>query len=193
MRPWGVVGRPPASFVHVVPPSVVLWMPLPGAAFDQLPRPALHVVHRRVERVGIAAVDDEIDRAGLVVDVEHLRPGLAAVDRLEHAALLVGGPQVAHRRDVDDVGVGRVDRRCARCARSPAGPCAATSCRRRSTCRRRRPGTQTRTLEASPVPTQTMFSFDGATATAADRSRHCPVRRPARTSSRCWWSSRRPP
>ena len=79
------------------------------AVLEQLPRPALHVVHRRVKRVGLSPVDDQIDRAGLVVDVEHLRPGLPSITCLEHAAFLAGRPQASHRRDVDNVGIGRVD------------------------------------------------------------------------------------
>ncbi len=80
-----------------------------GPAFGQRPRPALHVVGRGVERVGVMPVEDEVDRAGRVVDVEDLLPGLAAIDRLEHPALFVRRPEVAHRRDVDDLGIGRMD------------------------------------------------------------------------------------
>ena len=109
MRPCGVVGRPPRQLRPGLPAVGRLVDAAAGAGLEQLPRPPLHLVHRRVERVGLAPVDDEVDRAGLVVDVEHLLPGLAAVDRLEDAALLVGRPQVAHGRDVDDVGVRRVD------------------------------------------------------------------------------------
>ena len=47
--------------------------------------------------------------AGLVVDEEDLVPGLAAVDGLEDAAVGVVRPLVAAGRDVDDVGVGRMD------------------------------------------------------------------------------------
>ncbi len=79
------------------------------SALQEFPRPSLHVVHRRVERVGALAVEHEVDGAGPIVEVEDLLPGLSAVGRLEHAALLVGRPEAAHRRDVDDVGVGGMD------------------------------------------------------------------------------------
>ncbi len=79
------------------------------AALDDLPRTPVLVVHRRVERGRRLAVDDEVDRADAVVDVEHLLPRLAAVGRAEDAAFLVLREQVAHRGDVHHVGVRRMN------------------------------------------------------------------------------------
>src|SRR5205814_2396117 len=50
-----------------------------------------------------------VDDAGLVVHVEGLGPRLAAVGGLEQAALLAGPVHAAHRADVDDARVLRVD------------------------------------------------------------------------------------
>src|SRR5262249_23710215 len=80
-----------------------------GAAIVQHPAVAPALIRRRVEDVWVAAVHDEIGRPGLVIDVQNLLPGLAAIGRLEDAALFVGREQVAQRRDVDDVRVDRVD------------------------------------------------------------------------------------
>ena len=109
MRPILPVGRPPPSFVHFSPPSSLLIDAALRAALDDLPRLAVLVVHRRVERRRRLAVDHEIDRADAVVDVEHFLPRLAAVDRAEHAALVVPREEMSHRRDVDDVRIRRVD------------------------------------------------------------------------------------
>ena len=58
----------------------------------------------RVGRVG-----GDVHRAGLVVDLQHVRPGRAAVGGAEDAALRSGLEEVAHGRDEDGVGIGGVD------------------------------------------------------------------------------------
>src|SRR5690606_2693195 len=79
-----------------------------GAAARDLPEGAVGLPDRGVHdaRVG---VQRQVDRAGLGALVEHLAPGLAAVDRLEDAALLVRPEGMPERRDVDDVRVLGVD------------------------------------------------------------------------------------
>ena len=64
---------------------------------------------RGVEHLRVVAVHHEIDRAGLRVAVQHLLPGLPAVARPEHAALLVRTGHVAERRRVHEVRVRRAD------------------------------------------------------------------------------------
>ena len=62
-----------------------------------------------------------------------LLPGQPAVGRLVDAALAARRPEVAERRDIDDVEVDGIDddARDLPCCR--AAPCCATTCRRRST------------------------------------------------------------
>ena len=70
---------------------------------------AIRLPHRRVHHARVLAIDRDVDRAGLGVAEQHLLPGLAAVDRLEHAALVVVLAVAAEVGDEDDVGVGRMD------------------------------------------------------------------------------------
>src|SRR5262249_54470064 len=62
-----------------------------------------------VERVRLGRVHDDVNHAGLVIDVVDLLPGLAAVGGLEQAALRVGAVEAAQRADVDGVRVLGVD------------------------------------------------------------------------------------
>src|SRR5215471_4597553 len=54
-------------------------------------------------------VDNEIDGASAIVDVEDLLPGLAAVRSFEDPALSVGRGEMAKGRDPDGVGPRRMD------------------------------------------------------------------------------------
>src|SRR5690606_32209117 len=63
---------------------------------------------RGVQHVRIARIHDEVVRARLLVDVQHLAPRAAAVRRLEDAAVRVARPLHARCRDPDDVGVRRM-------------------------------------------------------------------------------------
>ncbi len=81
----------------------------PRAVLDRVPRRAIVLVRRRVDRVGTRRIEDHVSGPGLVRDVQHLLPRLAAVLRPEQAPLLVGREQMAERGDKDDVGVGRMD------------------------------------------------------------------------------------
>ena len=80
-----------------------------GTAPVEPPAGALALVHRGEDRVGVARVHGEVDRAGVFVDVQDLLPRLAPVLRSEDAAFLVRPPQIAHRRHVHDVRIARVD------------------------------------------------------------------------------------
>src|SRR5258705_90285 len=77
-----------------------------GTAAVETKRLTESLVRRRVEHFRVARVHDEIGRAGERIDVEHLRPGAAAVRRLEDAALGVLGPEVPNRGDERHVPVG---------------------------------------------------------------------------------------
>ncbi len=88
-----------------------------GALEKTAPRPAArHLVffavglpHRRVHHVGVVAVDRDVDGRGLVVAVEHLAPGLAAIGTLEDTPLRVRHAVLPERGDENDFGVAGVD------------------------------------------------------------------------------------
>ncbi len=69
--------------------------------------PAL--IHRRVQDLAVGRVHHDVVGAGVVVALQHLLPGLAAVERPVHAALAAGAPQAAGGRHEHDVVVARVD------------------------------------------------------------------------------------
>ena len=111
-----------------------------GSAARHLVLDAVRLPHRGVQHVRVAAVDHEVDRAGLVVAEEHLLPRLAAVGALEDAALVARSGRTCRRRrrtrcrdSSDGRGSSRWRPRC-RCR----SRCASRSCRRRSTCTCRR-------------------------------------------------------
>src|SRR5919201_2063074 len=70
---------------------------------------ALRLPEGGVEDAGVVRVHGEVDGAGPLAAKEDLLPGGAAVARAIEPALLVRSPGVAQRRDVDQVGVVRVD------------------------------------------------------------------------------------
>ncbi len=77
----------------------------PGIA----PAQADAVPGRGVQGVGRLRVHDEIVRPDPVVDEQDFLPGGSAIGCLVDAAVGIGGPLVARGRDVDDVGILRVD------------------------------------------------------------------------------------
>ena len=78
------------------------------AAAHDVPALAEALVDRRVEHARVLPVDLDVASAVLVVDEQRLLPRLAAVDRLEDAALGGRAEGRAERRRPDDVGVARV-------------------------------------------------------------------------------------
>ena len=70
---------------------------------------AIRLPHRREHDVRIPAIDLDVDGAGLVVAEQHLLPRLAAVGRLEHAALVARRAVLSEVGDEDDVRVGGVN------------------------------------------------------------------------------------
>src|SRR5262249_23993689 len=79
------------------------------ASVLQSPRITKTVVGRRVKRIRTAAVDDQIDRARVIIDVKNLFPRLPAISSFEDAALFISREEMAHRRHVNDVGIGWID------------------------------------------------------------------------------------
>src|SRR5205823_7365426 len=71
-------------------------------------RGAAALVGRGIEHLAVPGVDHQIVGAGIVVDLQRLLPGLAAVGRLEDAPLAAGTEERSGGGDPDDVVVARV-------------------------------------------------------------------------------------
>ena len=80
-----------------------------GSAAVEAPGAPSALVRGREERARVRQVHDQVDGAGVVVDVQDLLPRVAAVGRAVDAPLRVGAPQVADRRHVRHVRVPGVD------------------------------------------------------------------------------------
>jgi hypothetical protein len=78
------------------------------AAVEAAAAPA-PLVARRVQDVGVRRIDRDVGEPGVLVDEFDLVPGLAAVGGLEDAALRVRAEQMAGRRDIDRVGLLRIN------------------------------------------------------------------------------------
>ena len=97
---------------------------------------------------------------------------------------------MAHGRDVDDVGIRRVDDDPGDMVRIREGPCSSRSCRRRSTSRRRRPSWSSGRSRARPSRPRRCSDRTGPRRRRRSKA-WAGRRRPARRSSRCSSSSRR--
>ena len=114
----------------------------------------------------------------------------AAVGRLVDAALAAGPPERAGGRDEDDVVVARIDHDAVDVARGRGAPCSSRSCRRRSTCRRRRPTTCSGGCSIRRC--RPRRGRDSIARSSRRRSTSAPGPGTApRTSCRCSWFSRR--
>ena len=80
-----------------------------GSAAVEAPGAPSALVRGREERARVRRVHDQVDGAGVVVDVQDLLPRVAAVGGAVDAPLRVGPPQVADRRHVSHVRIPRVD------------------------------------------------------------------------------------
>ena len=107
--PEGTVGNPGLQSRPRL--AAVGGFPEPAArtsAVHAARRPA-PLVGGRVEHLAVGRIHHQIVRAGLVVDLQHLPPRLACVDRLVDAALASGPEERPGRRHEDDVVRARVD------------------------------------------------------------------------------------
>ena len=120
VRPLAVHVEPDASERAVGKPVALHARPrfaAVGGFPDAAARPAaVHaarrappLIGRRVEHLIVRRVHHEIVGAGVVVPLQRLLPGFAAVHRFVDAALTTRPPQAAGGRDEDDVVVARVD------------------------------------------------------------------------------------
>src|SRR5258707_12661987 len=66
-------------------------------------RGAAPLIVSGVKGVRALGVHGDVAHAGVAVDLENLRPGLATVDGFVNAALGIGSPQVSNCRNVNDV------------------------------------------------------------------------------------------
>src|SRR5437588_430444 len=81
----------------------------PRTAAREVPWQPSCLPERGVHDARVVRIEADIDRAGLLVLVEDLAPGLAAVGGAEHPALGVGAEGMAEGRDQNDSGIRRVD------------------------------------------------------------------------------------
>ncbi len=81
----------------------------PRAATVHAAGGAAALVRRREENGGIGEGDGEVVGPGVLIQLEHLLPRLAAVHRLVDAAIATRTEERAGRRHEDDVVVGRMD------------------------------------------------------------------------------------
>src|SRR5205085_9999902 len=79
------------------------------AARNHHPGVALHLPHSCVEDHRIAWVHDQRTRAGGVIDVENLSPGLAAISGAKDAALCIRPPGMTNRADENSIRIIRVN------------------------------------------------------------------------------------
>jgi hypothetical protein len=80
-----------------------------GSAARHLVLDAIRLPQCGVDHIGIVGVDHDIDGAGARILEQRAFPRLAAVGALENAALLARAVIQPERRDIDDVGIGRVN------------------------------------------------------------------------------------
>ena len=79
----------------------------PSAVESEYGTPAF--VGRGIKRVRALRIDGDVGNTGVLIDEERLRPGNAAVGGFEYAAFFVRPPKMAQRRNVDDIGIGRMN------------------------------------------------------------------------------------
>src|SRR5579862_2771049 len=79
------------------------------SSFDKVPGPSIPVPSGRVNDVRISGIHRQVDNARMIVQLEHLIPGLATIGRLVDSSFRVLAVEVAEHADVDRVLVSRVD------------------------------------------------------------------------------------
>ena len=75
------------------------------AATGQAPRRPAHLPRSGEQDARIGRVEADVRRSGFLVDVQHLVPGLPAVRRAQHPAVLAGAERAAQHGGEGDVGV----------------------------------------------------------------------------------------
>src|SRR3954465_11742442 len=80
-----------------------------GAAAIQRIGRADHLPYRRKQSVGVFRIEDNVDSATLIVDVQNFLPSLAAIAGPENPPLGIGSVGVSQRGDESDVGIFGMD------------------------------------------------------------------------------------
>src|SRR6185312_14898537 len=80
-----------------------------GTTANHLSNGSSTLVRGGVQKVGILDVEHDVADAGVRTDRQHRIPGGSAVSGLVESPLTAGRPQRALRRNVNDVGIARVD------------------------------------------------------------------------------------
>ena len=110
MRPRMPAGRPFALQLAPGDPAVGgAEQSAARAAAGEVPGLAAHLPQGGVDDLGVVRIEGDVDRAGVLVAIEHLGPALAAVSGAEHAPLAVRPEGVADGGDHDDVRISGVD------------------------------------------------------------------------------------
>ena len=107
--PHRTLGKAVAQLPPGAPTVDGLVDPAMGTPAVEAPRTASALIGRGIQHLGIGRVHRQIDRAGVLIQAEHVLPVPSAVDRHEHSTLRVCTPQVSERGYVDDIGILRVD------------------------------------------------------------------------------------
>ena len=87
-----------------------------------LPRSLLRLPEYGVDMLGIARIESKVDGAGEFVLIQHLLPGLAAIEGTEDTALRVRPVGVAEDGDEEAVGIARIDQNGGDLLARRAGP-----------------------------------------------------------------------
>ena len=80
-----------------------------GATAIEAPRSSAPLIRRRVKRLVVRRIHDQIGEARVFVDELDVVPGLAAVGGFEDAAFFVWAKQMAQHGDIDYVRIFRID------------------------------------------------------------------------------------
>src|SRR5262249_55124394 len=80
-----------------------------GPAVDEGGKRSAALIRRRDDDVGVARVEDDVADTGVLGDLQHLVPGLAAVGRLVEAAIAAGRPERSLCGDVHRIAILRID------------------------------------------------------------------------------------
>ena len=112
--------------------------PAPFTAAGEKPRLPPHLPERGEQSVRIMRVENDVDRAGVLVFAQDFRPGLAAIGRAKNSALVVRAISMSEGRDKNDVRILRMHDESRRCGGCLSSRHSANCGRHRRTYKRRR-------------------------------------------------------
>src|SRR5262245_10993840 len=80
-----------------------------GPAVDEGSKRSAALIRRRDDDVGVARIEDDVADTGVLGDLQHLVPGLAAVGRLVEATVAAGRPERSLCGDIHRIAILRID------------------------------------------------------------------------------------